>query len=124
MDEIIETVPIGMIRTTASGEILAINDAGADLLSGSRSDLKGKSLRTAIPQSVDDEVSTAFESGISTRRTIEEYYPELDRWVTVTLVPRSDVVIVYLQDRSRRRESERRIDSLRKSSNDLLSQMK
>lgn len=113
MDEIIETVPIGMIRTTASGEILAINDAGADLLSGSRSDLKGKSLRTAIPQSVDDEVSTAFESGISTRRTIEEYYPELDRWLIVTLVPRGEVMIVYLQDRSRKRESERRIDSLR-----------
>lgn len=112
MDEVIETVPIGVIKTTAGGEILAINGVGADLLSGSRSEFKGKSIRTVIPRSVDDKVSTAFESGISTRRTIEEYYPELEKWVTVTLAPRGEVVIVYLQDRSRRRESERRIDSL------------
>lgn len=107
-----EAAPVGIVEATPDGTITAINDRAQELLEIDRDRAVGSSIDGTLPQSVEAAVPAAFDGPIEGPRSIEEYYPVLDRWFEVTLVPGDDAVAVYLQDRTPRRRSKRRVESL------------
>jgi hypothetical protein len=113
MNERFERAPIGMLEVTPDGTVTAINDAAADLLDIDATATENAPVDVVFPDSVDNAVPTAFDGTAPFESSIEEYYPELDRWISVSLVPTGETVTVYLTDKSSYRECEQHNDQLR-----------
>lgn len=112
MDDRFERAPVGMIEVTGDGTVQAVNDAACDMLDVSESTAVGDPIRTVFPESVDASVPRAFETSIDEERAVEEYYPGLDQWLSVSVVPLDDSVTVYLDDVTEAYRTERRLDRL------------
>lgn len=120
MNERFEQAPIGMLEVTPDGTVTAINDAAAELLDLDVAATENVPIDVVFPNSVDNAVPTAFKGTTSSSEdTIEEYYPELDRWISASLVPTGETVTVYLTDISSYRECEQHNDQLRAELNRL-----
>ena len=119
MDEHFKHAPGGMVDVATDGTIRAINDAACDLLSVSRSSAVGTAVQSVFPDSVESTVPHAFDTSLEERRSVEEYYPTLDRWLDVTLVPLADSVAVYLRDVTDTYRVERRLTELDEDLNRL-----
>jgi hypothetical protein len=102
-----------MLEVTLDGTVTAINDAAAELLDVDAAATENTPVGAVFPDSVDDAVPTAFEDGAPSEDSTEEYYPELDRWISVSFVPTDRRITVYLTDRSSYRECEQHNDHLR-----------
>lgn len=106
IDERVDRAPFGVIVTETDGMVTAINETAAELLS--LDDARASDISAVFPHSVDRRVPVAFDgSGAVEAQQFEEYYPELDRWLSVRLRPTSDDVTIYLQDVSDRKAAER-----------------
>ncbi len=113
MDERFETAPIGVLETSVDGEIRAVNDRAETLLEIGADAALGTSIDETFPESVENTVPNLIHRQVTEKRTIEEYYPELQRWLDLTVIPIEDGVVVYLQDASDRQQNKQRIESLR-----------
>ena len=112
MNERFERAPIGMVTVADDGTVTAINDAATDLLEVD-AEVPSAPIEAVFPASVEDFVPSAFADGEPDESSTEEYYPELDRWLSVSIVPGDERATVFLSDESRRRARERETDQLR-----------
>lgn len=118
MNDQLRRAPIGVLEATPDGTVTAINETAGDLLGVDAAASTETPIDAVFPDSVDNAIPAAFGDGASVpeERSIEEYYPELDRWLSVSIVPTDGLVTVYLADesahRDRRRANERLEDEL------------
>ncbi len=114
MDERLNRAPVGILSTTETGAIVAANDCARELLSLDTDCVSaGKVLTDLFPASVEDTVPRLFETESIDSQEFEEYYPELDKWLSVTVLPTDDGVTLYVQDCSERYHDRRTIGELR-----------
>jgi len=113
MDQGRDRAPIGMLDVDSRGRVHAVNRTAAELLERDPDDIEGEVIGDVFPESVDNTVSLAFEGGPTERTSTEEYYPALDRWFEVTLVPADEAVSVYLRDITDRKGEEQSMQALR-----------
>ncbi|TQQ82715.1 GAF domain-containing protein [Halonotius terrestris] len=111
MDESLTQAPIGVIETTAAGEITAVNDAAAELLETEPAALRETDIRESFPYAAAGTLREAFRGDTPTDTEFEEYYPRLDRWFAVDVVI-DDTVLIYVQDRTEYHETDQRADRL------------
>ena len=109
MDERFERAPVGMLTVETDGIVRALNETAGELLDVSPDDAAGEPVETVVPDSVDATVPRAFDTSPVTTESVEEYYPALDRWLAVSLVPGDGTVTVYLRDVTRRHRLEQRL---------------
>lgn len=113
MDDRLQHAPVGVLEVSADGTVTGINDVARELIDCS-DDPTGDSLGETFPRSVEDTLLDAFEGESVTDATFEEFYPDLERWLSISVVPAEAGRIVYLQDVTRRRRHEQSVERLRK----------
>lgn len=101
--------PIGVV-TVSDGEITAVNDAAGELLG---TPTTGERIDEAFPTSVEATVPRLFADGRPDEPTeFEEYYPEVDRWLAVTVTPEAEQVTLFVQDVTNRVMTSQRVEQL------------
>jgi predicted DNA binding protein len=108
MDERFERAPVGILDVAADGTVQAVNDTAAGLLTLD-SAATDRPIETVFPDSVEASVPRAFDGEDIEEQSVEEYYPGLDRWLAVSIVPGETRVTVYLQDVTGRHRTEREL---------------
>ncbi|SDJ24810.1 hypothetical protein SAMN05216226_101311 [Halovenus aranensis] len=98
MHEVADHAPVGILTVTANGTVQDCNEAACEALGCGPDEAKGAAIETVFPDSVEATVPRAFDSPLETTQSVEEYYPSLDQWLDVTLVPAEEVVLVYIDD--------------------------
>ncbi|QGN07772.1 GAF domain-containing protein [Halorhabdus sp. CBA1104] len=111
MDTGFAHAPIGILEVRPDGVVRDGNDAAETLLSVDMGTVAGESIATVFPDSVEGRVPQAFETPDG-ELSVEEYYPELDRWLAVDIVPAEEAVYVYLRDETDNRRREQQRDAL------------
>ncbi|WP_336328256.1 bacterio-opsin activator domain-containing protein [Halovenus sp. HT40] len=106
-----DAAPIGILETTTDGVVTGANRSAKRLLDQEQP--RECHLDDVFPQSVENTVPAVFERSEPESREVEEYYPELDRWFDITVVPAEDEVTIYLQDVTDRYHDRQRIEQLR-----------
>lgn len=110
MDERLREAPIGAIAVDGDGTVTAVNDHARGLLPVA--DPVDRSIEDVFPRSVEDSLAAAFEGGPEAAE-FEEYYPEPDRWLSVSVVPVEGRATVYVDDVTERRRHEQAVERLR-----------
>jgi PAS domain-containing protein len=100
MDEHLRRAPVGVLRTTTDGVVTASNDAATDLLETSRDALNGAAIRDAFPAAATGMVGQVFRSDSPEAESVKEYYPPIDRWLAVEVVPADGAVTLLRTARS------------------------
>jgi hypothetical protein len=121
MDERLQRAPVGILEATRDGTVSAANDAARWLLTPEEDadaedeqPLVDVSIEAAVPPSVEATLPGLFQTDRDLQEEqFEEYYPSLDRWLSVSVVPAGDVVTVYLQDVTERHRKADEIERLR-----------
>jgi len=106
-----DQAPIGMVDVRPDGRIEAVNSVARELL-GLDEDATGKEIATLFPESVDNTVPRAFEGSSPEQRQVEEYYPGVDAWFEVSIVPTGETATIYLQDITGAKEDEQSTQAL------------
>ena len=109
MHDRLHAAPIGVLTVSSEGVISDSNETAQELLGG---DPSGSPVAESDLRSVEDSLLAALEE-LTDEVTFEEYYPELERWLSVTVTPVSDNVTVYLRDVSRRYRARQTVETLR-----------
>lgn len=113
MDEHLQHAPIGVVETTSDGSVVDVNERAAELLDVSPS-LAETTAGEVLPRAASGSLSEAFADGDVAERSFEEYYPGIDCWLAVDVVPADNGVLVYLRDRSSHRERRQQVDALQR----------
>lgn len=111
MQDRYDSAPIGILELSHDGIVTAANDRARRLLQ--LEDPTDRPVSAAFPESVENTVPAAFDHAPPESQTVEEYYPELERWFDVSVVPTDEAVTVYLQDVTDRHRDRQRIEQLR-----------
>ena len=112
MEHRLAEAPIGVI-TVQDGTVRAWNDSAADVLTADAP--AGDPITDVFPRSVERSLPQALEGSVSDV-AFEEYYPELDRWLSVSVVPGEDATTLYVTDVTEKRTNEQTIERLRAES--------
>lgn len=112
MKEALRRAPVGVVETTVDGVVVDANEAAATVLSVTRADLCDEPLDERFPESAAGTLRVAFDNGVASEETFEEYYPTVNRWLRVSLVPTADRVFIYVRDCSDRHDHQRRAERL------------
>ncbi len=113
MDEPSVHAPVGILTVEYDGTVRECNDAARELLDCRPSEAVEADIVTVFPDSIEATVPSAFDTPLERERSVEEYYPSLDRWLAVTLIPVDGMVAVYLRDVTDRYREQRRTERLR-----------
>jgi hypothetical protein len=111
MNDRLRRAPVGVLAVSDDGTVAAANDAARELLDLGTASL-GEALGEVGPRSVDDSLLAAFDGAVA-EAEFEEYYPALDRWLAVSVVPADGDATVYLRDVTARRRTDRALERLR-----------
>jgi len=112
MDDRLQQAPIGVLDVSTDGTVADINEVGQALI-GVATDPTGAPLVDVFPRSVDDTLLAAFDGESVTETDFEEYYPELERWLAVSVVALEEAGVVYLRDVTERRREKQSLQQLR-----------
>lgn len=116
MDDALHDAPIGALETTPEGRIEAVNEPAARLLETDCDSLVGTAIQEGFVSSAAGTVREAFADLPPSATDFTEYYPEIDRWLAVEVVP-GDPVRLYVQDHTAEHEADRRADQLERRLN-------
>jgi len=111
MNETLRTAPIGVLKTATNGTVQAVNETATDLLEFDESAI-GSPVQASFPKSAIGSLREAFAGDESDERSFEEYYPRIDRWLAVDVVPADESVLVYVRDRDDQHEYRQRVETL------------
>jgi hypothetical protein len=111
MDERLQRAPIGVLGVSIDG-VVSDSNGVARTLTGA-TDPTGAPLAEVFPRSVDDTLLTLFEGESVSEAEFEEYYPDLERWLAVSVVAHDEGGTVYLRDVTERRREKRSLQRLR-----------
>lgn len=112
MDERLRRAPVGVLEVAEDGTVRATNAAARELVDVTDAS-HGEPLAAAFPRSVDDEIGDAVGGDDLAETAFEAYYPELERWLAVSVVPATDGATVYVRDRTDRRRRAQALEALR-----------
>jgi len=112
MDDRLQAAPIGVLVVSSDGTLAECNDAARELIDAD-GDLTGVAVVDVVPHSVEDSLLSALEGASVAETSFEEYYPSIERWLAVSVVPAETGATVYVQDVSARRRAERTVEELR-----------
>lgn len=112
MDERLERAPIGVLSVRADEVVCEVNAVAEDLLDA-EGDVVGRPLATVAPRSVEDSLLEAIEGESVAETEFEEYYPDRDQWLAVSVVSTADGATVFLRDVTKRRREQRALERLR-----------
>ncbi|OYR58407.1 histidine kinase [Halorubrum halodurans] len=110
MERRLAEAPIGII-TVRDGTVRAWNESAADVLGADTA--VGEPVTDVFPRSVERSLPRAFDGTTVSDAAFEEYYPSIDRWLSVSVVPGDDETTVYVTDVTEEKDNERTIDRLR-----------
>ena len=113
MDERFERAPVGILEVDPDGTVRAINGVAGELLETPPNAAAGTSIESVFPDSVDAGVPRAFDTPPEGHTSIEEYYPDLDRWFDVSIVRAEEDVVLYVRDVTDQHRNEKRIARLK-----------
>ncbi|MFC7074773.1 bacterio-opsin activator domain-containing protein [Halovenus rubra] len=105
--------PVGILTVDYDGTIRDCNDAACDLLECSCEQAVDSRIQSVFPDSIEASLSNTFASPPAEEQSFEEYYPSLDRWFEVTVVPADDGVFVYVTDSTSRYREQQRTEAVR-----------
>ncbi|ADE03547.1 bacterio-opsin activator domain-containing protein [Haloferax volcanii] len=112
MDDRLRHAPVGVLAVSADGTVNDINEVARSRI-GAAGDVVGAPLAEVFPRSVEDSLLLAFEGSSITETSFEEYYPELERWLGVSVASTDDGVAIYVEDVTERRRHEQSVEKLR-----------
>ena len=109
MHDALECAPIGVL-TVRDGIVRACNAEASRLLAVS--DPRGDPVEAVFPQSMPNSVPAALGGESVTDVAVEEYYPDVERWLSVSVVPMPSTrtaadATVYVEDVTEQRRTER-----------------
>lgn len=105
--------PVGILTVEHDGTVRDCNEAACELLECSPEEAVDREITAVFPDSIEATVPSAFDSRLDREQSVEEYYPSLDRWLAVTLVPIDGEVALYVQDVTDNYREQRRTEQLR-----------
>jgi hypothetical protein len=111
MDEQLQRAPIGVLEVSTEGVVRDSNETGQTLVGVT--DPTGGPIADVFPRSVDDTLLTAFDGESVTETDFEEYYPDLGRWLAISVVAHSEGGTVYVRDVTERRREKQSLRRLR-----------
>ena len=111
MDDALHDAPIGAIETTPAGQITAVNETATAIIDSDADTLVDTAIEEGFPSSAAGTLREAFADTPPSATEFTEYYPEIDRWLAVTVEP-GEPVRVYVQDRTAEHAADRRADRL------------
>lgn len=112
MDERLRRAPVGVVEVSADATVKDLNHKASELL-GAGSDATGVPIEDVFPRSVEDSVVSTFQATEITEVDFEEFYPEIERWLAVSVVPTDERVTIFVEDVTRRHRHERSLERLR-----------
>jgi hypothetical protein len=112
VDDRLGVAPFGVLDVAPDGTVTDLNERGRTLIDAT-ADVVGSPLADVGPRSVDDTLLAAFEDGTVTETDFEEYSPDLERWLAVSVASVEQGGTVYLRDVTERRRSEQALERLR-----------
>lgn len=110
MDPQLENAPIGVITVT-DGIITEYNDRASEVVPPAA--VTGEPITDVFPKSVGGSLSDAFDGGPVSDTSFEEYYPSIDRWLSVSIESTAASVSVYLSDVTELVTQRQELDTLR-----------
>ncbi len=113
MDDRLQQAPVGVLEVAADGTVVGINEVAREQLRRS-DDPAGAPIYEIFPRSVEDSLLDALGGESVTDTTFEEYYPNLEQWFSISVVPTDDGATVYIEDTTKRRHHEKVVERLRK----------
>lgn len=113
MEHRLEEAPIGIV-TVHEGAVRACNDVAADIFAVDAP--TGEPISDVFPRSVEGSLLEAFSGSSVSDVSFEEYYPTLDRWLSVSVVSDEDAATVYVSDVTDRKDRQQTIERLRAES--------
>jgi len=116
MNDQLEHAPLGVLEVTEDGRVAAANQAVRELIE-IESEPTGQAIDDVFPRSVEDTIVEAFQDEPIEDLAVEEYYPPLDQWLSVSVVPTDGGGVVYVQDVTVRQQYEQSIERLRAEQN-------
>lgn len=111
MDEHLHTAPVGVMETRSDGTVLSINEAGRDLLDID-DPIDDQTIDGVFPKSAAGSVRDVFAGEGIEKRSFEEYYPTIDHWLAVDVIPSDESVLLYVRDRDDHHEQRQRVETL------------
>ncbi len=111
MDEYLQRAPIGVLDVSTEGIVRDSNEIGRTLIDAT--DPTGSPVADVFPRSVDDTLLTAFSGESVTETDFEEYYPDLGRWLAISVVALAEGGTVYVRDVTERRREKQALQRLR-----------
>ncbi|WP_435186654.1 PAS domain-containing protein [Halobellus sp. EA9] len=112
MDDRLQNAPVGVLVASPDGTLTTLNEVAQSLID-SPDDATGSPLAEIFPRSVEDSLLVAFEDDSVTETSFQEYYPDLERWLDVSVTATDEDVTVYLQDVTQQKGYEQSIEQLR-----------
>lgn len=107
---VLNACPFGVL-TVADGIVRECNAAARDTLDIDSPD--GEPVEAVFPDAVDRPITEVFADGDPTQSIeFDEYYPDLDQWLSVTVEPVPVGAAVYVKDISDRVAGERQVERL------------
>lgn len=110
MDPQLENAPIGVV-TVSDGVIQEYNERVSEIVPPVA--VTGDAITDAFPQSVDGSLSDVFDGSSVSETSFEEYYPSIDRWLSVSVEPGTASVTVYVSDVTEQVTQRKELDTLR-----------
>jgi PAS domain S-box-containing protein len=104
---ILENMAEALIAMNTAWRVTSVNNKAEQLLSKNRDSLLGQLLWDVFPV----ETTTRFYQAIAAQlpQEFEEFYPSLNRWLTVRLIGCENGILAYLLDITARKELETRL---------------
>ena len=108
---ILESISDAFFAMDATWRLTYVNRATEELLGEPASQLVGRPLMEAFPDTPDGTFRRRYEEVLEARRPAEfqAYYPALDAWYEVRAFPSDDGLAVYLHDITDRKRTEERL---------------
>jgi len=110
MEDRLQNAPIGVI-TVRDRIVMASNEIASELLTAE--DPSGEKIADVFPRSVADSLPNAFDGESVADTMFEEYYPTIDRWLSVSVVSGDGTATVYVDDVTERKTHQQARERLR-----------
>lgn len=109
MDDTARQAPIGVVEVGADDEIQSANPTAVSLLDAGPQGLVGEAVTSALPRSATGALREALSVGPGAD-PVEEYYPEIERWLRTDVAATDSGTVLYLRDRTGLHERDQRVE--------------
>jgi predicted DNA binding protein len=111
MDETARRAPLGVLELTAESEVRSANPVASDLFDATPQDLVGEPVTGVLPRSATGALREALAADPPTE-PVEEYYPEIERWLRTDVATTDSGTVLYVRDRTALHDRDQRVERL------------